>query len=143
MRARQDAGQHGDRAGDDGDRGVARQAEAEGAEQRGDLGARRRVPGDDRARAPPREERRRRAAADPRPAEPEAEEMFLELSGDEGIGGADEMQHLDDLARAGHRAAGGEADRRSPSRRSSARTARAAKTTIAPAMTSSRDSHRR
>ena len=55
------------------------------------------------------------AAAPPpiaRPSEAEAEEVALELAGDVGIGGADEMQHLDDLARARHRAAGGEADRR-------------------------------
>ena len=38
--------------------------------------------------------------------------MALELLGDEGVGCADEMQDLDDLAIARHRAAGGEPDRR-------------------------------
>ena len=38
--------------------------------------------------------------------------MGLELPGDERVGRADEMQHLDDLAVARHRAAGGESDRR-------------------------------
>ena len=38
--------------------------------------------------------------------------MGLELPGDEPVGRADEMQHLDDLAVARHRAAGGEPDRR-------------------------------
>ena len=37
----------------------------------------------------------------------QAQEMPLELAGDEAVGGADEMQHLDDLAVGGHGALGG------------------------------------
>ena len=41
-------------------------------------------------------------------AQAEPEEAALELPGDEVVVGADEMQHLHDLAVAGHRAAGRE-----------------------------------
>ena len=37
----------------------------------------------------------------------QAQEMPLELAGDEAVGGADEVQHLDDLAVGGHGALGG------------------------------------
>ena len=40
-------------------------------------------------------------------ANAQPQEVALELAGDEAVGGADEMQHLDDLAVGGQRAAGG------------------------------------
>ena len=93
--------------------GIAAPAEVEGAEQGLDLVACRAGaasdPGDGAETAI------RPSAARPptsRALEPEAEEAALELARDEGVVGADEVQHLDDVAVAGHGAARREGDRK-------------------------------
>src|SRR5215217_5382752 len=89
---------------------IALPADREGAEQGLDLvagGAA--APGREQEPAERDQEKGEAAAGEPA-FEPEAEEAALELAGDEGVVGADEMQHVDDLAVAGNRPSRREGD---------------------------------
>jgi len=105
--ARKKTGQQGNRGAYDNKREIARGAKRERAEHRRDLVSSRRVRPPEGQNRREREESNRRKTADHRAAKAQATKMALELLSDERVGRTHEVEDLDDLPIARHRATSG------------------------------------